>query len=390
MRALRKIVLGVLGALSVFPLVFSAQRQQIFVSPDSRLRVFILPACGKKGLENTESTVEIHSSGGKLLYREAYSSPDCEHGMRVVRAEWTPDSQFFVFSSQGSGGHQPWHYPTQFYIRRLNIIWDLDSYVDPVLTPNFILSARNTIQTETSAKPGPQGRGTVTVSLEDLTRRAEKYSPEVFHPPNSGWISFSAGPGIVQYGQYKLTQKYDSDTGVGQIYIEREKDGEPRLIFTNRRAAEFLIGHRGGLALINYAAATKDFEVYIANIRTGQSWRIDEQALRMFAHDSGADPSLITVAAGEALSPDDQEALLSMNLIYISVSTSEEAEQRGKTFKKWWYAVSTSTGQVLHEYRTLSMPEAWRTEYGRSENETPPHRLKQPTPVCSRRRTRSF
>jgi len=28
----------------------------------------------------------------------------------------------------------------------------------------------------------------------------------------------------------------------GQIYIEREKDAEPRLIFTNRRAVEFLTG----------------------------------------------------------------------------------------------------------------------------------------------------
>ncbi len=194
-----------------------------------------------------------------------------------------------------------------------------------------------------------------------------------FHGPNSAWISFSTGSGseTIQHGPYRFTQKYDAETLVGRIYFEREKDAEPRLIFTNQRGVEFLISHRGGLALINYTQSTKDFEVYVADTSTGKNWRIDEQALRMFLRDSGADPSLIVVAGGEALSPDDRQALLSMNLIYISVGTAEEAEQKGKTFKKWWYVVSTSTGQVLHEYRTPSVPRAWLREYRRSGNEIP-------------------
>ena len=153
------------------------------------------------------------------------------------------------------------------------------------------------------------------------------------------------------------------------LYIEHEKDAAPRLIFTNHRAVEFFIGNRGRLALVNSTQATKDFEVYVADTSTGKNWRIDEQALRMFLQDSGADPSLIVIADGEALSPDDRQALLSMNLIYISVSTAEEAEQKGKTFHKWWYAVSTSTGQVLHEYRTSSVPRTWLKEYRRSGHE---------------------
>jgi len=193
-----------------------------------------------------------------------------------------------------------------------------------------------------------------------------------FHRPNSGWIIFTTGSGsvTVRQGPYRLTQKYDPETMEGQIYIEREKDAEPRLIFTNRRAVEFFIGHRGGLALVNYTQATKAlFEVYVADTSTGKNWRIDEQALRMFLQDSGADPSLIVVADGEALSPDDRQALLSMNLNYISVSTAEEAEQKGKTFHKRWYAVSTSTGQVLREYRTSSVPRTWLKEYRRSGRE---------------------
>ena len=65
-----------------------------------------------------------------------------------------------------------------------------------------------------------------------------------FHRPNSGWIIFTTGSGsvTVRQGPYRLTQKYEPETMEGQIYIEREKDAEPRLIFTNRRAVEFLTG----------------------------------------------------------------------------------------------------------------------------------------------------
>jgi hypothetical protein len=361
---MKKIVLGILGVLSTPGLVSPAQAQQSFTSPDSQLRAVILPVCEKQGLENTESAVEIHLSTGKLLYRQAYSSPDCGHGMRVVRAEWTPDSQFFVFSTQPSGESKPWQYLTLFYARRLNGITDLDKYVDPIVTPNFALSAPNTIQTkavETRERP----THLVKVSLGRLVRSLEKHKhdSEIFHPPDSGWIGFSTGPETVERGPYRITQQYDPDNLVGRIFIQREKDAEPRLIFTNQRGVEFLIGHRGELALINSTQSTKDYEVYVTNFGTGESRRIDEQALRMFSHNSGADPSLLIVAAGEALSPDDQEALLAIKLIYISVSTREEADRAGKTFKKWWYAVSTSTGQVLHEYRATSVPRAWRTAY---------------------------
>ncbi len=364
-----KIVLAVLSAFPALAVAWPVQAQQTFISPDSQLRAIILPLCENKGPENTASAVEIRSSTGKLLYREAYSSQDCGHGMRVVRAEWTPDSQFFVFSTQPSGESKPWEYLTLFYARRLNGITDLDKYVDPIVTPNFALSAPNTIQTkavETRERP----THLVRVSLGSLVRSLEKhkYDSEIFHPPDSGWIGFSTGPETVERGPYRITQQYDRDNLVGRIFIQREKDAEPRLIFTNQRGVEFLIGHRGELALINSTQSTKDYEVYVTNFGTGESRRIDEQALRMFSHNSGADPSLLIVAAGEALSPDDQEALLAIKLIYISVSTREEADRAGKTFKKWWYAVSTSTGQVLHEYRATSVPAEWRSEFRRSGN----------------------
>jgi hypothetical protein len=42
------------------------------------------------------------------------SSEDSEHGFGIVKAAWTPDNKYFVFSLTSSGGHQSWHFPKHF------------------------------------------------------------------------------------------------------------------------------------------------------------------------------------------------------------------------------------------------------------------------------------
>ncbi len=188
---------------------------------------------------------------------------------------------------------------------------------------------------------------------------------------NSHWLSFPPAnlnyppwPSLVssQFGPYTFTQKYDTNAYMGEIYVQRD-GGEPLLVFRSQGYSELLIGHHGEQCLVNNYPATKGFDVYAVNLATGTNGRIDQQALKMFSENSGADPVLLIVAAGEALSPDDRQALLSINLIYIRVGTKEEAERAGKTFKKWWYAVNSSSGEVLHEYRAPSVPREWQREY---------------------------
>lgn len=177
------------------------------------------------------------------------------------------------------------------------------------------------------------------------------------------WIGFDSHETTSQVaGSYRLVQTPDGRSDATEVYVQKNTE-RPHPIFTNQRYVEFLIGHRGEQALINYYVSSKAFEVYAASLASGGHWRVDEKALQAFSRNSGADPSLIIVAAGEALSPDDREILLSINLVYISVSTPEEADQKFKTFKKWWYAVSTSTGQVVHEYRMAAVPPDWASEY---------------------------
>ena len=93
----------------------------------------------KKAQEATgESVIELRTQSGKLLARKDYSSKDREHGYGFTEAAWTPDSRFFVYSLESSGGHQPWHSPVCYFSRDTEKIAILDDQLkDAVLDPQF-------------------------------------------------------------------------------------------------------------------------------------------------------------------------------------------------------------------------------------------------------------
>ena len=87
-----------------------------YLSPDKSAVGIVFPV-GKPGHERYESRMELRSRSGRLLAEQDYSSVDGEHGYGVKKAVWTPDSNFFVYSLENSGGHSPWHTPVEFYRR---------------------------------------------------------------------------------------------------------------------------------------------------------------------------------------------------------------------------------------------------------------------------------
>jgi hypothetical protein len=64
----------------------------------------------------------------------------------VQKNEWTPDSQFFVFSTASSGGHSPWHWQTYLYDRKNNLFKELDDYTGPIITRDFTIGAPDWIE----------------------------------------------------------------------------------------------------------------------------------------------------------------------------------------------------------------------------------------------------
>lgn len=95
-----------------------------------------------RGDGNTESGIELRKSNGGLIGIKNFFSKDHEHGLSVVKAEWTYDSKFFVFSTISSGGQQPGHFPTFFYSKADNKIHALDHFVGIWVTnPEFFIQA---------------------------------------------------------------------------------------------------------------------------------------------------------------------------------------------------------------------------------------------------------
>jgi hypothetical protein len=119
-----------------------------------------------------ESRVDIYTSRLDKVCSLDYSSEDGEHGYFVAKAAWTADGNFFVFSLENSGGHSPWHTPTEFvsfekYTPGFHAeVCLLDSYLDGpgISTPDFQLTAPNSVTTSVY-----NASKEITVSLSAIT-----------------------------------------------------------------------------------------------------------------------------------------------------------------------------------------------------------------------------
>ena len=125
-------------------------------SPDQQLRACVLSVGRHPNPPFNESRVEIRDITGVVLANKDFKSPDGEHGRNVQKAEWSPDSQFFVFSTASSGGHSPWHWQTYFYDRKRKDFKEVDDFTGPVIKRNFRLTTPDWIEVQvqgTAADP---------------------------------------------------------------------------------------------------------------------------------------------------------------------------------------------------------------------------------------------
>ena len=143
---------------------------ETFVSPDKAVRALVVPA--SISLDTTpdmESRVVIRASAGSTLTSMDHSSPRGMNGYYVVRAKWSPDSQFFVYSLSSSGGHSPWSFPMMVYSRKANRIAKFSDMINdkPTVSGEFTFAGPHTVTASTWKKPGsPEDMVPITVDLE--------------------------------------------------------------------------------------------------------------------------------------------------------------------------------------------------------------------------------
>lgn len=115
----------------------------------------------------TESRIQITTKDARVLAERNYGSEDGKHGYGITRAAWTPDSQFFVYRLESSGGHESWHTPVHFFSRRDNKIIELDQVLKDAVsnTQQFLVSPPDRVTVDLWF-----GKQTRTVSLGHLPK----------------------------------------------------------------------------------------------------------------------------------------------------------------------------------------------------------------------------
>ena len=87
-----------------------------YVSPDNKLKALVIAVDGKNG----ECRVEVRRTDGEILLSNGYCSEDGTHGRVVLVAKWTPDSNYFVYSTRGSDGQKHGNFSIDYYRRTGN------------------------------------------------------------------------------------------------------------------------------------------------------------------------------------------------------------------------------------------------------------------------------
>jgi hypothetical protein len=149
----------------------TSKKQEKYVSPDQALCITITSTFLEGIPEAAETRVEIQPNKKRKFFNASTGEfPDAVQKHAVVKAGWTPDSQFFVFSLSSEGRPQAWHFATFFYDRKRNEIRSLDTFIGAISNAEFTLLPPEIVQTEIW-NGGERKLGQVHLSKLDEAKR---------------------------------------------------------------------------------------------------------------------------------------------------------------------------------------------------------------------------
>lgn len=164
LKGIKKVLYPLFLSIAFIACLGHAEGQDDHVSPNGKYLASI-----SRQDSTGDIKVEIRSHSGNRLFSVAYRPDDPEHEYSLVQAEWTPDSQYFIYSLNSKDGHMQWHYPTAFID-----VWDfreyyLDDLLGPIAKGHFVISPPDIIRTAVR-DPG-NTPSEVEISLRELVAR---------------------------------------------------------------------------------------------------------------------------------------------------------------------------------------------------------------------------
>jgi hypothetical protein len=130
---------------------------QVFDSPDGKIHALVYPDdISLYATPDMESRVVFRTSTGDTLTSQDLSSARGTDGYYVAFAQWSPDSQYFVFSMMSSGGHSPWSFPIKVYSVAKNQIANFSDMIGggPTIAQQFQFSGPHTVVADTWKEAG--------------------------------------------------------------------------------------------------------------------------------------------------------------------------------------------------------------------------------------------
>ena len=125
--------------------IWPAMADTTIVSPDRSLKVVFVETVRSQATRAKEFVLKIRDKRGNEVFAKDYTSGDGEHGSSLLNAKWTPDSQYLVYASTSSGGHQSWRIPIHVYARKRNEVVDLEQIVGDIVDDQFRIVAPHTV-----------------------------------------------------------------------------------------------------------------------------------------------------------------------------------------------------------------------------------------------------
>jgi hypothetical protein len=97
----------------------------------------------------------------------------------------------------------------------------------------------------------------------------------------------------------------------------------------------------------------------VANLTSGTTKQIDEQALAMYRRHAKPDHRLWIAPEAYEFSANDKRVLIKMVLDDVSAATAEESIAASRGYREWWYAIDSKSGRVICEFRAKQFPTRW-------------------------------
>ena len=145
------------------PVLDGVPARQTITSPDGTLTAVAVQTRQPWSDPDNVSLVQIRDSRDRVLAKATF-------GERiVVRAQWSPDSRYCVFTTANAQGHSPWHQHSYVFCRSDRSFRYMDEVVGSIIEHDFKFEAPATavmtIHASSSGLSAPEAPKQVRIDL---------------------------------------------------------------------------------------------------------------------------------------------------------------------------------------------------------------------------------